>query len=766
MPCKPIHATYARTPPHAARIPAQAATTGGTLALRLLAVCCALALLPLLGVQLPFIGHSALAFESTEAAIGVTLSPADAIGEESDPSASPGTESKNPSAAGVTPTASAASTSNGGNVGGGAAALPQTGDTLLPVVALAVLAVGVSGIVLAVTMRRASRSRLLWQEPNPDVPWKETARRHAFLGNSEYGHRKMPYLARAARTLAAEPFLPRKRRQFSSPALRTSSLAIERTHTPFWKALASAGLTACLLLSAIPTAQAAAEASDGESPSHPSMSAAPSTNSGDSDASKEEPNEGQLENDSMTEPDNMPSEQERPHDADQDDDQPSLPSNILAESPSENLCDDSSVTERALAASPRAVRQQDWANTEVVFTGDPIVGTTISASIKVDPSFPSSVRPTYRWYYVDNKNGNKLTTHSYDTSIDITEDLFGMNLHFELSDASGYVNVDHVWVFGNIGIGHIDGTLSMKGDLRVGSTLSADVSGLPEGCVPDIVWYSSDVQGKATNFIGRGETYTLTENERGKYIAVIVWDETDLYIDCLREDSLTTVQDAKPPIPAIDETNLLPDGTLEVLCRTFGTTKAPIQEVSLEQYATGSGWIEIARSAVAETSIESVTTLSCDLSEALATTGYARIRVKAHGENSSSDPSAEKTVVAQMGVTVPLAMTCAVSPSGEVVSGPQEIRNTGTLNAALTRIETAVADGNETESRWTCRSNGSPLFEAPFGNAASIESASPIAPGESMSLEWSASGLAFEDGTLTSTPSLFGTVTYVVTPAR
>lgn len=766
MPCKPIHATYARTPPCATSKSARLATAAGMLALRSLAICCAFVLLSLLGMQLPFVGHSAFALESTEAAIGVTLSPADAIGEGNDPSASSGAESKNPSAAGATSATSAASVPNSGNAGGNAAALPQTGDALFPAVALAVLAVGLSGIVLAVTMRRASRSRLLWQEPNPDAHWKKTARRHAFLGNPEYEHYKKYYRVRAARTSPAVPSLSCKTSRLANPLLRKSSLAAEHASAPFWKALASAGLAACLLLSTIPTAQAATEASDGESPSHLNLPAASSTSSEDPDASEEEPIESKAENGSTPEPDNMLSEQENPHAADQDDEQPSLPLNILAENFAENLCDDSSVTERALTASSRAVRQQDWANTEVVFTGDPIVGTTISASIKVDPSFPSSVRPTYRWYYVDNKNGNKLTTHSYDTSIDITEDLFGMNLHFKLSDASGYVNVDHVWVFGNIGIGHIDGTLSMKGDLRVGSTLSADVSGLPEGCVPDIVWYSSDVQGKATNLIGRGETYTLTENERGKYIAVIVWDETDLYIDCLREDSLTTVQDAKPPIPAIDETNLLPDGTLEVLCRTFGTTKAPIQEVSLEQYATGIGWIEIARSAVAETSIESVTTLSSDLSEALATTGYARIRVKAHGENSSSDPSAEKTVVAQMGVTVPLAMTCAVSPSGEVVSGPQEIRNTGTLNAALTRIETAVADGNDTESRWTCRSNGSPLFEAPFGNATSIESASPIAPGESMSLEWSASGLTFENGALTSTPSLFGTVTYVVTPAR
>ena len=230
MPCKPIHATYARTPPCATSKSARLATAAGTLALRLLAVCCALALLPLLGVQLPFIGHSALALESTEAAIGVTLSPADSIGEESDPSASPGTESKNPSAAGATSATSAASTSNGGNVGGGAAALPQTGDTLLPVVALAVLAVGVSGIVLAVTMRRASRSRLLWQEPNPDVPWKETARRHAFLGNSEYGHRKMPYLARAARTLAAEPFPRAKEGSSQAPLYARAALpSNERT---------------------------------------------------------------------------------------------------------------------------------------------------------------------------------------------------------------------------------------------------------------------------------------------------------------------------------------------------------------------------------------------------------------------------------------------------------------------------------------------------------------------------------------------------------
>ena len=102
MPCKPIHATYARTPPCATSKSARLATAAGMLALRSLAICCAFVLLSLLGMQLPFVGHSAFALESTEAAIGVTLSPADAIGEGNDPSASSGAESKNPSAAGAT----------------------------------------------------------------------------------------------------------------------------------------------------------------------------------------------------------------------------------------------------------------------------------------------------------------------------------------------------------------------------------------------------------------------------------------------------------------------------------------------------------------------------------------------------------------------------------------------------------------------------------------------------------------------------------------
>ena len=169
-------------------------------------------------MQLPFVGHSAFALESTEAAIGVTLSPADAIGEGNDPSASSGAESKNPSAAGATSATSAASAPNSGKCRRERCRLATNRRCALPCCGVGCPCRRPKRNCSCSDMRRASRSRLLWQEPNPDAHWKKTARRHAFLGNPEYEHYKKYYRVRAARTSPAVPSLSCKTRPTRKPS--------------------------------------------------------------------------------------------------------------------------------------------------------------------------------------------------------------------------------------------------------------------------------------------------------------------------------------------------------------------------------------------------------------------------------------------------------------------------------------------------------------------------------------------------------------------
>ena len=70
----------------------------------------------------------------------------------------------------------------------------------------------------------------------------------------------------------------------------------------------------------------------------------------------------------------------------------------------------------------------------------------------------------------------------------------------------------------------ITGTVSTEGTLQVGSTLTANVSGLPEGLAVNYQWQSgAQADGPFTDIPGAdSRTYTLTDNEAGKYIRVIV----------------------------------------------------------------------------------------------------------------------------------------------------------------------------------------------------------------------------------------------------
>ena len=70
----------------------------------------------------------------------------------------------------------------------------------------------------------------------------------------------------------------------------------------------------------------------------------------------------------------------------------------------------------------------------------------------------------------------------------------------------------------------LTGTVTIEGNPQVGDTLTAKVSGLPDGVTVTYQWQSADSQsGPFTAIAGAtGESYTLTNNELGKYIQVVV----------------------------------------------------------------------------------------------------------------------------------------------------------------------------------------------------------------------------------------------------
>ena len=77
----------------------------------------------------------------------------------------------------------------------------------------------------------------------------------------------------------------------------------------------------------------------------------------------------------------------------------------------------------------------------------------------------------------------------------------------------------------------LPGTVTIEGNPQVGDTLTAQVSNLPGGVTVAYQWQSADSQsGPFTAIAGAtGESYTLTNNELGKYIQVVVTPEGDSY---------------------------------------------------------------------------------------------------------------------------------------------------------------------------------------------------------------------------------------------
>lgn len=404
-----------------------------------------------------------------------------------------------------------------------------------------------------------------------------------------------------------------------------------------------------------------------------------------------------------------------------------------------------------------------WGNYEYEIIGEPIVGTKMTIAFRPDPSLEGIVRPQYQWYYAP-FSGTPYIVEFGDNSPTATvpEAALGMNLHVEISDAANHATIDLVFAIGRVGY-ELTGSAAIHGTAQVGSTLNAVLSGLPDDCGDlELTWYSGSKPGATDKKLGEGSTLDLDELTEGKYVTVSASDPTHSYRGTL---TATTgpVTAPQPSAPTVTDARILPDGTLSALCRTDGSPDRPTSAVALEYAGADGSWVQADRADAPDAQAPCDVRLSADLSSQLANGGSVRVRAVAYNEAGASAVSAEKTVAAQLGITVPISMDCRVSADGSARSDEQSIVNTGDLNAAVSRIETSPAGAEG--GRWTCTAGDALLFEGPFGGSQDAPEALPIAPGESLAVGWTARGLSLNGLDVSDEPTPYGTVTYVVSAA-
>ena len=116
----------------------------------------------------------------------------------------------------------------------------------------------------------------------------------------------------------------------------------------------------------------------------------------------------------------------------------------------------------------------------------------------------------------------------------------------------------------------LTGTVTIEGNPQVGDTLTAKVSGLPDGVTVTYQWQSADSQsGPFTAIAGAtGESYTLTNSELGKYIQVVVTPEGDSYGGTLTATTSQPV--ARPYSPPAN-----PNYKITIEDTEHGTVTAP-----------------------------------------------------------------------------------------------------------------------------------------------------------------------------------------------
>lgn len=417
------------------------------------------------------------------------------------------------------------------------------------------------------------------------------------------------------------------------------------------------------------------------------------------------------------------------------------------------------------SASPLALQRSyiDWGDYSYQIIGDPIIGQEMSIQFTPGPEIDDSIQPVYTWYYTPFETSSPEVVISRTASAIIPEKALGMKLRCKIEDAQDRVDLTLIFVIGACGY-ELTGSTIITGQPISGSTLRATFRELPVDCSPKVTWYSGARQNTAEKYLGQGTSLRLNNTMVGKYITVWVEDASHRYVG-RRTATIGPVQKERPNAPDILETTLSPNGTLSVLCRTNSSPEQQTSSISLECKGANGQWREIDRKTPPNIQATCEVDFSADLSEEFRNGGSIFVRAVSRNQAGTSATSSEHTVSAQIGITVPLSLECRVAGDGSVSSEIQLVQNTGTLNMAIERIETTLMPGMEADNDWTCFSDGSILFQGKFGSSAPAIERLVVAPGRSLPVGWSTEKVGFGAIEPSSTPMVYGTVTYVVSPA-
>lgn len=417
-----------------------------------------------------------------------------------------------------------------------------------------------------------------------------------------------------------------------------------------------------------------------------------------------------------------------------------------------------------LSTRARDWKYDDWGDYTYEIIGWPVIGTQMTLKFTPGPEIQAdkTVVPYIEWYYAP--GDGSVVFFGTGPTITVPEEGLKGQMHARVKDKNDQVGLWIVFAMSHIGY-EFPGSVSVSGAPEVGSTLTAVPSGTPANADLSYGWYASSTPNGDKTLVSESKSLKLTSSYKGKYLEARVFDSSHYYGGYLSKIVGPVTQRQVPNAPELTETRLLPDGTVTATCRTAATAQRPTTHVALEYLGLDGSWVEADRKDASSPRAPCEVSLSASAAAVLESKGSVRVRAVAYNDVGASSPSAERTVTAQIGVTVPLAMRCTVASDGDVSSETQLVQNTGTLNAAIERIETAPAEGVAASGTWTCSSGGTLLYEGTFGESAAAAAELAIAPGESLPLAWSANGLDFGKLDVSGTPTRYGSVTYVVSPA-
>ncbi len=305
----------------------------------------------------------------------------------------------------------------------------------------------------------------------------------------------------------------------------------------------------------------------------------------------------------------------------------------------------------------------------------------------------------------------------------------------------------------------LTGSVALEGDWAVGSTITAQTK-LPEGAEPIVTWFAGTDPNAHGEELGTGAILVLPPEVQGLSVSAIVEDASGLYYGTIEAFGATAVRsDAAAPWFVSSEID--PDGTVWVTVGLDESAVGNVDAIVIEQWKNGA-WKE--NTSRRPSSTARTLRINLSLADDLLNPGYATLRAHTEGAYGTSGPSEEHTVVAQIGATVPLTMTCEVFADGTALAGPQELTNTGDHDLDLLSVTTVLDGAFEDAGYWTGKANGATFYIGPFDGTCTLRNPRNISPGETLAFSWKTTGLRFEGASPGTVPAHYGTISFKIAP--